>query len=95
MEEQLTQIQEIIFSLHFQQYIDQPFSPKTVSHVWWGACAYTILYHRTFDTFEVILDYKEKDSPHEQEREASGLLKTKPVFTMVCSKSISEPLMNK
>ena len=38
--------------------------------------------------------YRVKDSPQEQEREAKGLLNTNPVRTIVCSKSISEPLIN-
>lgn len=35
------------------------------------------------------------ESPQEQERFDSGLRNTKPVFTMVFSKSSSEPLMNR
>ena len=39
--------------------------------------------------------YRVKDSPHEQERPAIGLLNWKPLFIMVCSKSISVPFKNR
>lgn len=39
--------------------------------------------------------HKVNESPHEQDRLDKGLRKTKPVLTMVFSKSSSEPLMNR
>ena len=90
---QLEQIGPVTGSRHFQQR----------DEIFWARSS--VIKHQTTSKWRLSLNrsalssthpgYRVNDSPQEQEREASGLLKVNPVRFIDFSKSISVPLRNR
>lgn len=93
MAAQLEQIGPETGSRHFQQR----------DEIFWARSS--VIKHQTTPSPEAVSEslgsffspprYRVNDSPQEQEREASGLLKVNPVRCIDFSKSISVPLRNR
>ena len=87
---QLEQTGPVTGSRHFQQRVEIFLARSSV--IKHQATSSPEAAHGTLGE---TLYYRVKDSPQEHEREASGLLKVKPVRFIDFSKSISVPLRNR